>query len=141
MHRFRKLRSPSYAEVMSTVAVVVALAGGSTAVAISASGKNADVNKKGNIRAARVTEAKIADSNVTAAKLAGIDRVQVTGQGTALATCPSGERLIGGGGALSGGPQQFDTSLPEGNGWRVGPQFGGGSSTATSIALCLRANP
>ena len=76
MHKLR--RKLTYANVVATLALIVAVAGGSTAVAVTAnaSKKKTDVNKKGNIRAGRVTAKKLANGNVTAAKLAGIDIVQ-----------------------------------------------------------------
>ena len=103
MHKLR--RKLTYANVVATLALIVAVAGGSTAVALTAnaSKKKTDVNKKGNIRAGRVTAKKLANGNVTAAKLAGIDIVHANRSGlVAVATCPSGELLLGGGADVLG---------------------------------------
>ena len=94
----QKLRKKlTYANVVATLALIVAIAGGSTAVAVSvnAAKKKSDVNKKGNIRAGRVTAKKLADGNVTAAKLAGIDVVQATGADRASADCPTASGCSG----------------------------------------------
>ena len=75
MHRLR--RHLSYANVAATLALIIAVAGGGTALAVAIhSSKKSDINKKGNIRVGRVTAKKLANGNVTAAKLAGIDVVQ-----------------------------------------------------------------
>jgi hypothetical protein len=131
MHRLT--RQLTYANVVATLALIVAVAGGSTAIAVSAS-KKADVSKKGNIRAGRVTATKLADQNVTAAKLAGIDIVQQsTPSQQATAVCPAGEQLLSGGGSGAVG-----TSRPSGsNGWTVLTTSG----AATAFAVCLKANP
>ena len=49
MHRL------TYANVVATIALVIAVAGGTTAIAVSRSASKSDVNKKGNIRGGRVT--------------------------------------------------------------------------------------
>jgi hypothetical protein len=131
MERVR--RRLSYANVVATLALVVAVGGIPAAVAVTKSSSKSDVNKKGNIRAGRVT----------AAKLAGIDVVQVTGAGgTAVATCPGGERLLAGGAQLGEGGaagRDLTVSAPEGNGWRA--SGGAGTASMNAFALCLRATP
>lgn len=127
----------SYANVMSTIAVFLAIAGGSTAIAVTVNaGKKSDVNKKGNIRAGRVTAKKLADSNVVASKLARIHVVTASGAPFATATCPPGEVVIGGGGDVSGG-ERLAGSLPspQGNGWLAS------GGPVTTYALCLAATP
>jgi hypothetical protein len=131
-----KLRGKvTYANAMSTIAVVIALGGGSTAVAVTVNAsKKSDVNKKGNIRAKRVTAKKLADGAVGAAKLGGIQVVQASGNPAATASCPAGTRLLSGGGGTPA-PAALVGSRPEGNGWRVE------SDSATDViayALCLR---
>ena len=139
MHRLKpRLRIKhhlSYANVMSTIAVALALAGGTTAVAISASGKNSDVNRKGNIRAARVTSAKIADGAITATKLGAVELVQRNFPGGGTVSCPSGERLLSGGGQPSGVTSAY-SSYPDGNGWTFTTT--GGAASVTLFALCLK---
>jgi hypothetical protein len=131
-----KLRGKAtYANAMSTIAVFIALAGGSTAVAVTVNAsKKSDVNKKGNIRAKRVTAKKLADGAVGAAKLGGIEIVQATGNPAATAMCPGSARLIGGGGGTTA-PPALAASQPEGNGWFVGANSG---VNVTAYALCVR---
>jgi hypothetical protein len=133
-------RHLTYANVMSTIAVIIAVAGGSTAVAVTVNAsKKSDINKKGNIRAARVTTPKLANGAVTAAKLAGIDVVQATAPGTAIASCQSGERLLGGGALIqSNNPPgvALQASQPVGNTWKAFTS--GGSPDLTAYALCLK---
>jgi hypothetical protein len=134
-------RHLSYANVMSTIAVIVAIAGGSTAIAFTVSGsKKSDINKKGNIRVGRVTAKKLADGSVVASKLGAITVVQATGLNGAHAICPPGQRLLSGGAAPDGGAGvALEESLPEGNGWRAGINSGVGNRNITVYALCLRA--
>lgn len=126
----------SYANVMSTIAVVIAVAGVPTAVAVTVNAsKKSDINKKGKIRPNRVTANKIADGNVGASELGRIEVFNATADnGDATATCPAGARLLGGGGASAPGAELIG-SLPVGNGWRV---VADGVTTATASALCLR---
>jgi len=130
----------TYANVMSTLAVILAIAGGSTAIAVTVSaGKKSDVNKKGKIRARHVTTPKLANGAVTFAKLSGIDVVQATAPAVVDAGCPAGERIIGGGGDIpSGGGGALQTSRPVGNGWHVVINAGSGSPDVVAYALCLR---
>ncbi len=139
----QKLRGKlTYANVAATLALIVAVGGGSTAIAVSVNAsKKTDVNKKGNIRAGRVTAKKLADANVTAAKLAGIDVVQANGTNGALATCPDGERLLGGGARMNtfpAGGGELTVSAPEGNGWHAAAR---GPADIDAFALCLKTTP
>jgi hypothetical protein len=134
VHRLR--RHLTYANVMATIAVVVAVAGGSTAVAVTVNAsKKSDVTKKGKIRPNRVTARKIADGNIGASELGQIQVVNATADGEpATATCPPGSRLLSGGGATAG-PSNLTSSTPEGNGWRAGTNA---ITSVTAYALCLR---
>jgi hypothetical protein len=130
-------RHLSYANVMSTIAVVVAIVGGSTAVAVTVNAsKKSDINKKGNIRASRVTAPKIANGAVTASKLAGIEVVQTTAPAGILAQarCPAGARLISGGAAVGGSGSLASSSPGTGEVWEAVTTGG----NATAYALCLR---
>jgi hypothetical protein len=131
-----KLRGKAtYANAMSTIAVFIALAGGSTAVAVTVNAsKKSDVNKKGNIRAKRVTAKKLADGAVVAAKLGGIQIVQASGNPGVTAHCPAGTRLLAGGG-LASAPAAIAIDRPAGNGWEV---LSDGGVNVTAYALCLR---
>ncbi len=132
MHRLR--RNLSYANVAATLALVIAVGGVPTAVAISKASKKSDINKKGNIRAGRVTAAKLANGNVTAAKLAGVDIVQQTADIQVIAFCPAGERLLSGGAGGADIAQSAPSSTPQGDGWKVVT----GSGPATAFAVCLK---
>jgi hypothetical protein len=139
-------RHLNYANVVASLALVIAVAGSTTAIAVSKGAKNNDVNKKGNIRAGHVTtpklsdgavtSLKLADGNVTAADLAGSHLVEVTGTALATATCAAGERLLSGGAVPLTGGQPIATSFPNegGNGWSASAAGG-----VKVIALCLKA--
>ncbi|MGA8218346.1 MAG: hypothetical protein WB771_07250, partial [Solirubrobacterales bacterium] len=121
-------------------ALIIAVAGGGTALAVAIhSSKKSDINKKGNIRVGRVTAKKLANGNVTAAKLAGIDVVQGSDTTTGgLAFCPPGELLLSGGAELTGSSTgTILVSAPEGNGWHA-RRSGLGLKV---YALCLKASP
>jgi hypothetical protein len=136
MHRLRP--HLNYANVAASLALIIAVAGVPTAVAISASKKTSDVNKNGNIRAGRVTAAKLANGSVTAAKLAAIDVVQASDSGGfAVATCPGGERLLGGGAKMNSFPPgvALTRSAPSDNTWQAQTNS---AANVTTYALCLR---
>ena len=122
----------TYANVVATLALIVAVAGGSTAVAISA--KKAPKNS--------VTSASIRDGSVTASDLARINIV--TEPGFTTSTCAPNEKLTGGGGiAYLDFPAQQTTasdrlqrSYPVANGWSTQ-----GLGNSTAYALCLSAKP
>ncbi len=81
----------TYANVAATLALIIAVAGGTTAIAGSKAAKNT------------VASSSIKPYNVTARDLAGIRVVQVNGQFSAFAPCARGERLLGGGGSATSG--------------------------------------
>jgi hypothetical protein len=122
-------RHLSYANVASTFAVLIAIAGGTTAIA----GSNAQRNS--------VTSSSIKPFNVTARDLAGIRVVEVDSQFSAFAPCSKGERLVGGGGSsIPPGFPDLSVSRPGSNGWFV--QQGEGPNTLmAAYALCLKAKP
>jgi hypothetical protein len=124
----------TYANVVATVALIIAVAGIPVAVAATVNATHSsDVNKKGNIRASRVTAAKIADGNVTAGKLAAIDVITRSGTGFVSVPCPDGERILSGG--YAGPGADVPVSRPDGNGWAA--SFIGGPS-GTTYAVCLK---
>jgi hypothetical protein len=117
----------NYANVAASLALIVAVAGGTTAIA----GNNAPANS--------VTSNSIKPRNVTARDLAGIRLVQVTGQFAAFAPCGRAERLLGGGGDSTA---NLGRSRPEKNGWSAAQGLGtGGDVPVTAYALCLQAKP
>jgi hypothetical protein len=128
MRGFR--RHLNYANVAATVALVVAVAGGATAIAGSKAPKNS------------VVSSSIRPYNVTARDLAGIRIVETDSQFSAVAQCNSRERLIGGGGSPipPGGTVPLGVSRPSANGWFV-QQGEGPDRLMAAYALCLRAKP
>jgi hypothetical protein len=126
MQRLR--RNLTYANVTATLALVIAV-GGATAIAGGKAAKNS------------VASSSIKPHNVTASDLAGIRVVQANGQVNAFASCPRGERLLGGGGRTiaPGGP--LGASRPGTNGWFVEQGSGPGDTLMAAYALCLKAKP
>jgi hypothetical protein len=122
-------RHLTYANVASTLALLIAIAGGTTAIA----GSNAPKNS--------VTSSSIKPFNVTARDLAGVRVVQVNGSVSAFAPCSRGERLLGGGGSPipPGGP--LGVSRPGENGWFVQQGGGPGDALMAAYALCVKAKP
>ena len=123
-------RHLSYANVMATVAVVLAAAGGGTAIAISAS-KNS------------VTSGSLRPGNVTASDLAGVRVVRVetivgTVEGSVTASCRPGERVLGGGAVAAGTSAVVTGSSLEGSGWTARGRTTAGTSPLRAEVLCLR---
>jgi hypothetical protein len=118
----------SYANVTATVALLIAVAGG-TAIAANNASKNS------------VTSSSIKPFNVTARDLAGTRVVEVDAPFSAFAQCAKGERAIGGGGSsIPAGFPDLAVSRPSGNGWLV--QQGEGPNTLmAAFAICLKAEP
>jgi hypothetical protein len=123
----RRIRSHlSYANVVATLALIVAIAGGTTAIAGSKAAKNS------------VASSSIKPFNVTARDLAGIKVVQANGQFATFAACPRRARLLGGGGDTPPG-DNLGQSRPGQNGWYV--QQGAGPETRViAYAICLSSN-
>jgi hypothetical protein len=116
----------TYANVVATLALIVAVSGGATAVAISVS-KNS------------VTTNSIRKGAVTAPKLGKVTTRLATATGTtAVAECQKGEKLLGGGGATGGGSGALSVSIPANNAWRVSSSVTGPSTINEAYALCLR---
>jgi hypothetical protein len=124
MRRIR--RHLSYANVASTTALLVAIAGGTTAIA----GSNAPKNS--------VTSSSIKAHHVTARDLAGIRVVEASSPVSAFAACQKRERLLGGGGSTTG---PLGASRPGNNGWLVQQGSGPQDQQITAYALCLRSKP
>jgi hypothetical protein len=122
-------RHLTYANIASTLALVIAVAGGATAVAVSKAPRNS------------VASSSIKPFNVTARDLARVRVVEVNQPFSAFAPCGRGERLLGGGGSsIPPGFPDLGVSRPGGNGWFV--QQGQGPDTLmAAYALCLRSKP
>jgi hypothetical protein len=117
----------SYANVAATLALIIAVAGGTTAIAGSKAAKNS------------VASSSIKPFNITARDLAGIRVVQANGQFAAFAPCARNQRLLGGGGSAPAG-DSLGASNPGKNGWHV--QQGNGPEThVIAYAICLKGKP
>jgi hypothetical protein len=138
MHRLRT--HLTYANVAATLALVVAVAGGTTAIAMKATAPKNSVTTK-----------SIRPYNVTARDLTRL--IEVRGQaifndpappdGTfngaaATASCPTGTRLVTGGGSVDNVRANLSGSLPTHEAW-IASAKGDGTNDAriTSIAWCL----
>lgn len=145
MHRLRT--HLTYAKVTATVALIVAVAGGTTAIAMNATAPKNSVTTK-----------SIRSYNVTSRDLSGLIKVKrqavfddpapgdmTFSGGTAAAPCPSGTRLISGGGRVEpslGGPSSVVSSSPGGNAWSVVAEGDGtGTTTVIAEAICLSRTP
>jgi hypothetical protein len=125
MHRLKP--HLSYANVAATLALIIAVAGGTTAIAGGKAAKNS------------VASSSIKPFNVTAGDLAGIRVVQANGQFAAFAPCARNDRLLGGGGSSPAG-DNLGASRPGEHGWYV--QQGGGPNThVIAYAVCLKGKP
>jgi hypothetical protein len=126
----KKLRQKlTYANVAATLALVLAVAGGTTAIAASKAPKNS------------VASSSIKPNNVTATDLAGIRVVQAFGEFKVVASCGKKERLIGGG---ANSVANIAASRPSGNGWYVEQGITPGTTgnvPVNAYALCLKAKP
>lgn len=128
-----KLLKPhlSYANVVATLALIVAVSGGATAIAITAA-KNS------------VTTKSIRKGAVRAKTLGPVVVRTATGDVQAIARCGKGERVLAGGGTadISGGPAlgALQKSTPAGNGWFVlaGKDGQPGALSVQAYAICLR---
>jgi hypothetical protein len=143
MHRIRP--HLTYANVIATLALVLAAGGGATAIAIS-TGKNSVTSK--SIKDGQVTAKDLGPIRVVRAQATVPDPASMAdtwSSGQVIAHCRHGERVIGGGGApsLAGNNQiAIYQSQIVGEGWAVGlSQNTGGAVTLTAFALCLRGDP
>src|SRR5690349_16404502 len=120
---------------MATIAVVIAIAGGTAAIAgVRVAPKNS------------VTTKSIRANNVTARDLTALTLVKQQqsfarpGVGAATAVCSSGSRLVSGGGGVVGG--SVTNSAPAGNAWSVaGEGSDVGTATVNAFAICIANKP
>ncbi|MGH2955604.1 MAG: hypothetical protein ACRDL6_01225 [Solirubrobacterales bacterium] len=132
----------NYSNVVSTLALIAALAGGTTAVAVKTKLPKNSVTTK-SIKKGAVTAKSLRNGSVTASKLADVQVVtsQLSGVG-ALAPCPAGTRLLSGGGEATvpvgstGVIPGLVASRPQGNAW-----FANGRANSVTYALCLSKIP
>lgn len=143
-------RHLTYANVVATLALIVAVAGGSTAIAISAKVKKNSVGSKqiknGSIRAedlagGAVASDKLAPGSVTASKLTGttvVSATSPTGGGVSV-DCPAGTKLLSVGGETNG--QGINSLLLKPNGGEsAGVGTTSGPATRADV-LCLKSTP
>jgi hypothetical protein len=119
MHWLR--RHLSYANVAASLALVTAVAGGTTAIAGSAKApKNSVVSrsiKPGNVTAKDLGTTVNVSATNTVSDPSPFDGDYATGG--AEAQCPSGARALSGGGGTGGVRQVLQFSGRVGEGWRV----------------------
>jgi hypothetical protein len=135
----------TYANVTATLALVIAVAGGTTAVAGRHTAPKNSVTTK-SIRPNNVTASDLTRIQAMTKETTFTDAAPANGMYTgdsALAQCPSGTRLVSGSAAITGGGSTFlNSSHQVGQGWAAsGSSDGGGAVTITAIANCLAAVP
>ena len=105
----------TYANVVSTLALIAAVGGGTTAIAIS-----------GKVGAKELDKIKVRQAFSP-------ENVQVV---DTRAQCKKGERLIGGGAEMR--IDRLLASFPDGNGWRArGSSLASSTGSGSAYALCL----
>jgi len=132
-------RRLSYANVTATVALLIAVAGGTTAIA---GGSKAPKNS--------VVTRSIKPGNVTAKDLTTIVNRSATGvvtdpgpgdgnytAGSLEVACPAGFRAISGGGTTSGSKSALQLSTRVGEGWRVVVGTDNNSAPIAVTVSCL----
>src|SRR3954447_8470236 len=138
MHRIRS--HLSYANVTATLALIVAVAGGTTAIAMKATAPKNSVTSK-----------SIRPYNVTARDLTRLIEVRdqttlsdpgppdgIFARASATAPCPAGTRVISGGGVVDSDQAALIGSDPITEGWVVTTKADGANqATITVIARCL----
>lgn len=129
----------TYANVTATLALICAVAGGTSAIAVKKNPKGAtvrvtkksDITKTGKIRPGRVARNKIATGAIGANQLGTILVRQLDGEGAI--SCQAGERRIAGGAFASLGLiQSVPESAPQPESWR-----GSGGGFVRVQVLCL----
>jgi hypothetical protein len=145
MKRLKTKPNLSYANVVATLALIAAVAGGTTALAgVAKAPKNSVVTK--SIRQGNVTARDLAGLNSFRAATTITDTGSNDGiptSGTAVARCPKGARAISGGGSAGGNRVALQTSSPNGNnGWTVAAISDNGSTTQVlAVVYCLPDRP
>jgi hypothetical protein len=135
----RLKRNLSYANVAATIALVIAIAGGTTAIAISTAPKNSVTSK--SIRPYNVTARDLTRLIEVRAQATFNDPAPADGTftgATATAQCPPGSRVITGGGFVDKDRAALVGSQPTSEAWIVNAK-GDGTNEAniTAIAWCL----
>ena len=120
----------TYANVVSTLALIAAVGGGTTAIAISGKVRTGQI-QNGNVTAKDLARIKVREASAPG----------TLAQGAVSVSCAKGERLIGGGGSAGRPPSSaISSSRAEGNRWEIeASAIGGGSVLPVAQALCLSA--
>ena len=138
MHRIR--RHVSYANVAATVALIAAVAGGTTAIATKSTAPKNSVTTK-SIRPFNVTSRDLTRLIQVFGKASFTDPAPGDGVfsgNIATATCPSGARLLTGGGSVDNDRAHLSGSQPNPGSWSVAARGDGtNQATITAIAWCL----
>jgi hypothetical protein len=136
-------RNFSYANVTATIALIAAVGGGTTAIALQ--GRNSV--RTDDIKPGHVTGNDLSQIRVVRRLGTVIDASDQNGEvwsgNFVIAKCPKGTRLISGGGRIdpvgASGKGAITRSEPKGNGWQVtGNQDTGQPATIRASALCLK---
>ena len=138
MDRIR--RHASYANVTATLALIVAVAGGTTAIAVKSTAPKNSVTSKSirpyNVTARDLTRLIEVRGQTTFSDPGSADGVSVSA--TATAPCPAGTRVISGGGFVDSDQAALIGSDPISEGWVVSAKADGANQvTITVIARCL----
>jgi hypothetical protein len=138
MHRLRT--HLTYANVVATLALVVAVAGGTTAIAMKATAPKNSVTTK-SIRPFNVTARDLTRLIEVRAKSTFNDPVPADGTfagATASAVCPVGTRIITGGGFVDNVRANLSGSEPGHETWVVTAKGDGtNDATITAVGWCL----
>jgi hypothetical protein len=140
MHRLR--RHLTYANVAATLALIIAIAGGTTAIAAKVTAPKNSVTSKsirnGNVTAKDLTTAvRVDTSGVVADPNPGDGDFTTAGL---QASCPTGTRPIGGGASAGTNRVFVTTSVMSRNGWAGAVSSdASGAQPFTVTAWCLLA--
>lgn len=138
MSRIR--RHLTYANVAATLALVIAIAGGTTAIAAKVTAPKNSVTTK-SIRPFNVTARDVTRLVQVIGRASFTDPApgdSIFSGSTAIASCPSGARLLTGGGSVDNDNAHISGSQPNPGAWSVSARGDDTNETRiTAIAWCL----
>ena len=138
MSRIR--RHLTYANVAATLALVIAIAGGTTAIAAKVTAPKNSVTTK-SIRPFNVTARDMTRLIQVFGKASFTDPApgdMIQSGNTAVAACPAGSRVITGGGFVDNDRAHISGSQPNPGSWSVSARGDGtNEASITAIAWCL----
>jgi len=133
-------RHLTYANVAATAALIIAIAGGTTAIAVKSTAPKNSVTSK-SIRPYNVTARDLTRLVEVRAQATFNDPAPADGVfngATAIAKCPSGTRVITGGGVVDKDRAALTGSQPTSEAWVESAKGDGtNEATITAIAWCL----